>query len=131
MRYAQSGVVDTKGWFFNEQEFHQYSTDIEYEGYDVVFHCRNKSTGAERNWGEKKWKELLMELPDNLKIACIGNDEAFHIEGTKDLRGMDLEDLCILYKNSKLVVGPSSGPMHYASLCGAKHLVWSTEYNRA
>ena len=31
---------------------------------------------------------------------------------------------------SKLIVGPSSGPMHMASLCGLKHLVWSTEYNR-
>ena len=130
MRYTKNGVVDTRGFFFKEQEFYKYTTDITYEGYDVIFHCRNKSTGADRNWDASKWRNLLTELPDDLKVACIGNHEAFHIDGTKDLRGMDLEDLCILFKNSKIVVGPSSGPMHYASLCGTKHLVWSTEYNR-
>ena len=32
---------------------------------------------------------------------------------------------------SKLIIGPSSGPMHLASLSGLKHLVWSSEHNKS
>jgi len=28
---------------------------------------------------------------------------------------------------TRLVVGPSSGPMHLASLCGTPHLVWTDQ----
>jgi hypothetical protein len=28
------------------------------------------------------------------------------------------------------MVGPSSGPMHLASLSGTRHLVWSSPHNR-
>ena len=31
--------------------------------------------------------------------------------------------------NSKIIVGPSSGPMHLATLSGLKHLVWTTDFN--
>lgn len=127
--YNQNGVVDNKGWFFKEQEFYKYngSSDLYF---DVIFHCRNKSTGSERNWGKQQWEELFKSLPDNLIVGCIGNNEAFHIDGSIDLRNIDLDDLVGILNNSKLIVGPSSGPMHLASLCGLTHLVWSTEYNR-
>lgn len=134
MRYTHNGVIDTKGLFFKEQEFHKYHTPSDHDGYDIIFHCRNKSTGADRNWSKEQWEELYQLLYDHFEgiitIGCIGNDEAFHIEGTDDLRGMDLEELIGIMGRSDLIVGPSSGPMHLASLCGLKHLVWSTEYNR-
>ena len=43
---------------------------------------------------------------------------------------ISLKELVGIFSNAKLIAGPSSGPMHLASLCGATHLVWSTEYNR-
>ena len=130
MRYTQNGVIDTKGWFFNKQLYHKYETITKEDGYDVIFHCRNKKTGGERNWEKTQWEELYRLLDDDIKIACVGNNESFYIDGTKDLRNIDLNDLITTMNNSKLIVGPSSGPMHLASLCGLKHLVWSTEYNR-
>ena len=97
----------------------------------IIFHCRNKSTGAERNWGKEKWTQLRSLLDEDLKIACIGNHEAFHIHDTDDLRGIDLSELISIMNNSEMIVGPSSGPMHLASLSGLKHLVWTTEFNRS
>jgi len=124
-------LIDSKGWFYSKQEFHKFESDVSDKGYDVIFHCRNKSVGPERNWGLGKWVELKHLLGDNLKIACIGNEEAFHVKGTDDLRGIDLSELISIMNNSKMIVGPSSGPMHLASLCGLKHLVWTTEFNRS
>ena len=129
MRYTKNGVVDTKGWFFNEQEYHKYNSDSDLN-FDIIFHCRNKSTGSDRNWSKTQWEELFKILPNHLSIGCIGNDEAFYIDGTTDLRNIDNEKCVGILCNSKLIIGPSSGPMHLASLCGLKHLVWSTEYNR-
>jgi hypothetical protein len=130
MRYnAKRGVIDTQDLFFKEQEYHKY----DFKGslsFDLIFHCRNKSTGKERNWGLYNWKKLYESLPKNLNIACIGNKEAFYIEGTTDLRGIDTKELVGAINNTKLILGPSSGPMHLASLCGATHLVWSAECNR-
>ena len=129
MRYTHNGVIDTKGWFFNNQEYHKYKNESDLY-FDVIFHCRNKSTGSERNWGKEQWEELYKLLPEDLVVGCIGNNEAFHIDGTIDLRNLYLDELVGILGNSKIIVGPSSGPMHLASLSGLKHLVWSTEYNR-
>jgi len=136
MRYTHDGVVDTKNLFFKGQEYVQYSSDspisnkFNSDGYDVLFHGRNKSTGSDRNWSYKQWCELKEELGDDILIGCIGNHESFHIPGTDDLRSIDLDELISIMNKSELIVGPSSGPMHLASLSGLKHLVWSTEYNR-
>jgi len=129
MRYYPTGVLDTKGIFYSEQEYVKYKSDSISESYDLIFHCRNKNTGADRNWSKNNWIELYNLLKDDYTIACIGNDESHHIEGTKDMRGIPLNELCSLFNNSKLIVGPSSGPMHFASLCGLKHLVWSRDHN--
>ena len=129
-RYAQNGMFDIKG-MFKEQEFLKYKSNTLSNGYDIIFHCRNKMTGSDRNWGKKEWIELFEMLKDNYKIACIGNKEAFHIEGCDDLRSIPLSDLVSIMNNSQLIIGPSSGPMHLASLSGLKHLVWSSEHNRS
>jgi len=128
-RYSQQGVNDIYGnW--GKQDYHKYFVDTDHEGYDIIFHCRNKSTGSERNWSKTQWEKLMNILPDDLLIACIGNDEAYHLDGADDLRGINLTELVGIMNNSDLIVGQSSGPIHLASLCGLKHLVWSTEFNR-
>lgn len=135
MRYTLRGVNDTRG-LFKQQDFVKIKSDkiipdnFSSEGYDVLFHCRNKSTGSDRNWSYDKWLELNGLLDDDILVGCIGNHESYHIPGTDDLRGLDLDLLVSIMQVSDLIVGPSSGPMHLASLSGLKHLVWSTEYNR-
>ena len=129
-RCLSNGVSkDLKG-LFKQQEFHKYNYETNLKGYDVIFHCRNKETGGDRNWSKAKWEELKNSLPKNLKIVCIGDKNAFLINGCDDLRGIKLDDLFGVMNKSKMIVGPSSGPMHLASLCGLKHLVWSSEHNR-
>lgn len=124
------GLIDRKNIFFKEQKFKKYKSDSLDYSFDIIFHCRNKTVGPERNWSKSQWVDLYEELKSDYNIACIGNDESFYIDGTKDLRNISLSDLCSVFNRSKLIVGPSSGPMHLASLCGLKHLVWSTEYNK-
>jgi hypothetical protein len=132
VRYTPSGVKDYKN-LFKEQDFIKLETQKEKfknKKYDIIFHCRNKSTGSDRNWSYEQWFNLYNLLKDKFSIACIGNKECFFIPGTEDLRDINLEELIGVMGSSKLIIGPSSGPMHLASLAGLKHLVWSTEHNR-
>jgi hypothetical protein len=66
-------------------------------------------------------------LACGLSVACIGGDDNYHIPGTEDLRGKPLAEQCSAIAGAKVVIGPSSGPMHLASLCRTPHVVW---YNR-
>lgn len=97
--------------------------------YDFVFHARNRNLRKEDNWEEKKWEQLRDMLKSD-KIASIGTkEESLHIQGTEDLRGVNLEQLFSVLHNSKCSFGPSSGPMHLSSLCGTPHIVWSRKEN--
>jgi ADP-heptose:LPS heptosyltransferase len=72
--------------------------------------------------------ELYADLPSDWTVGWIGTkDEAMaHPEGGDlDLRDYPLSDLIQEIRAARLVIGPSSGPMHLASLCGTPHLVWS------
>ena len=100
--------------------------------YDYVFHIRHRELRKEDNWDIRKWEKLLELLnvsPE--KVACVGtHNEALHLEGTKDLRGADTSDVLNVIRNAKCTFGPSSGPMHLASLCGCPHVVWSGPQNQ-
>ena len=39
MRYSQKGVTDTKGLFFNQQDFIKLTSDKKGKKFDVIFHC--------------------------------------------------------------------------------------------
>ena len=43
-----------------------------------------------------------------------------------DLRGRPIEQTCGLLRKAKVVVGPSSGPLHLASLTGCPQVVWTS-----
>jgi len=96
--------------------------------YDYIFHIRNRELRKQDNWSFDNWKKLLKLLSqDDKKIACIGTiKESGYIEGTDDLRNIPLNELFDILRNCEAVFGPSSGPMHLASLCGAPHVVFST-----
>ena len=64
------------------------------------------------------------------RVACIGTKKSSgHIDGTDDLRDIPMDKLIGVLSNSRCCFGPSSGPMHLASLCGTPHVVWSIMYN--
>lgn len=108
-----------------QQTFIKYGTQSQEKAYDIVCHARSikKYESDYINYPVENWVKLLGK---DKKVASIGTiDGAYHIPGTDDLRGISLEELTNVLASSKLLVGPSSGPIHLGSLCGIPHLVWS------
>ena len=101
-----------------------------HQGYDLVIHARNDKRVVkygDRNWPLSNWEKVSNHFA-NKRIASIGSKEsAFYVPGTHDLRGIPLKSLSNVVCNSKLCVGPSSGPMHLTSLCKCKHIVWTIQ----
>jgi hypothetical protein len=99
--------------------------------YDIVIHARNKESNEAYyrvyNWPQERWNLLVKQLKARkLKVAAIGTKEAALLPvGADDLRGIDLQRTMDVLAAAKLAVGPSSGPMHLASLCKTPHLVWT------
>ena len=93
----------------------------------VVFHARNRELRKDDNWEIENWNNLASLLSkENYKIICIGTTkESLHIKNTEDMRGYNLEKITQILAEAKAIFGPSSGPMHLASLCGCPHVVWS------
>lgn len=105
-------------------QFGQQPAGLEF---DVIIHARDRRgrLKSRRNWPAQSWSELLESFPSTWRVACIGSrEEAYALTGA-DLRGAPLRDLVNRLRASRLVVGPSSGPMHLAALCGVPHVVWS------
>tara|TARA_R110000851_G_scaffold108257_2_gene229343 strand:+ start:1622 stop:2491 length:870 start_codon:yes stop_codon:yes gene_type:complete len=99
----------------------------------IVFHARNRPQGPKvHNWDIDKWKELC-SLYNNAgyQTVSIGTlQSSFHVPGSLDKRNITMEETVSIIRNSRCVLGTSSGPMHLASLCNTPHIVWSIESNR-
>lgn len=110
--------------------FFKYGTYEPKLRYDLVIHARAEAKWGrqDRNWDVYKYVKLLKDLRNEKYIsACsVGTKEgAYHVPGTEDLRGVELESLCNVMTSSKLTIGVSSGPMHLAHLCKCPILVWT------
>ncbi len=95
--------------------------------YDLLIHARatNKSGHSFKNWSIANYNALIEALPPIWKIASIGAvDGAHKIKGTDDLRGVSLRNLASCFKGSGMVVGTSSGTIHYATHCGLPVVTW-------
>ncbi|MFW5847696.1 MAG: hypothetical protein ACOCVF_02140 [bacterium] len=115
---------------FKKQKFIKLKSDTLDKSYDILIHPRSRHVANERNWDINKWNKLVKMLENDYSIATIGSYEALGIDGTADMRGIPIEDTVALMNRAKLIIGPSSGPMHLASLSGLQHFVWSSEHNR-
>lgn len=96
--------------------------------YDILFHVRNeplKEDKINRNYGSLEDFEALSANFKTKKIATIGSSKSLYIKGTDDLRNMPLALLADIMRNSTIVVGALSGPIHFAALCGCTHITWS------
>lgn len=95
--------------------------------YDVIIHARNCKREGDKITGDrtyKHWEDLVERLGVN---ACVGTvDEADCPEGVEhDLRGLPLKTLADVLANTKLLISPCSGLVHFAALCGTPSLVWT------
>jgi hypothetical protein len=95
--------------------------------FDVVIHARDRRgpLKSRRNWPSQDWRELIQSFPSAWRVASIGSRVEANVFKGVDLRGMPLRGLMNRLRASRLVVGPSSGPIHLAALCGVPHVVWS------
>lgn len=99
--------------------------------FDLIVHAR-KPIGKRpgHSYPLQRWNELVKRLEPR-RIACIGTD-AYSPEGTVDMRAAPMQDVMDAISSATMVIGPSSGPMHLASLCGTPHMVWTdTQYYSA
>jgi len=123
------GVRVTPGFIpIDEQEFIKFGDTKRGEITDVVIHARGAfGTRPGHHWPITAWNLVVEDLlRANLKVAAIGSkDGAMCPQGAVDWRGIPLGKLTDNLSATRLVVGPSSGPMHLASLCGTPHLVWT------
>ncbi len=94
---------------------------------DVLIHARGRRDVPERNWSAGNWRQLVDSLQAaGYRVGSIGlSRDTLDIVNTKDYRDCPLAETLNRIAAAKLVVGPSSGPMHLASLCGTPHLVWT------
>ena len=94
--------------------------------FDVVLHARGEMPRrAEASWPLGCWNDVARSLiKDGLRVAAIGTS-AWLPAGVHDRRDIPLSNLMDLLAAATVVIGPSSGPMHLASLCGAPHIVWT------
>jgi hypothetical protein len=92
-------------------------------GYDIVFHARAETKYGQKklNWAIEKYIETA-EWFKGLKMCCVGT-KAHDFPGVEDKRNISLEQLCNVLASAKVMLSPSSGPAHLASLCGCPHVV--------
>lgn len=119
-------IVKPNNYLGYDQEIIKYGVKGEH-CYDIVVHARSteKCGSSYRNWNRNCWDAFVRGFP-NAKIVSIGTKtDALGIDGTDDERDIPLSGLADLLKNSSVLVGPSSGPIHFGSLCGIPHVTWS------
>ncbi len=94
----------------------------------IAFHARNRSHQTERNWPMEYWKRLawwVVKYGIAKRVVCVGTrEQARRIGSCEDMRGSPLATQMDIAASAVCAVGPSSGWMHLASLCGCPHLTW-------
>tara|TARA_Y100000310_G_scaffold110912_1_gene109322 strand:- start:341 stop:1153 length:813 start_codon:yes stop_codon:yes gene_type:complete len=124
-KHVSNASLTVKGMGIREeQEFIRYGKTVS-EKYDVIVHARDLSAGFTPNLGADFYDLLFRNLSKDYRVAFIGSKEgALCPDGATDLRGTPLGRLADIIHSSKLVLGPSSGPIHFSSLCGTPHVTW-------
>jgi len=115
------------------QKVIRFGTKGNHEGYDILYHARNRDDwdSGFRNWLPEHCYGVMQKF-QGLMIAAIGlKDMAFHVQGTDDLRGISMGELADVLASSKVLLGPVSGPTHFAALCDIPQVVWVTKQEHA
>ncbi len=99
--------------------------------FDILIHARatTKHNQGHKNWPVQHWENLVDALPTTWRVASIGDRMGSHkVTGTEDLRGISLDSLASHCVAAKMLVGPSSGPVHFAIHCGLPCVIWMGEH---
>lgn len=94
----------------------------------AVFHARNRPHQTERNWPTASWEALANWICAHgiaKRVICVGTrEQARLVPGCFDARRAGLKTQMDIGASALFAVGPSSGWMHLASLCGCPHMTW-------
>jgi len=86
---------------------------------------RDRGDPLRKSYPEEKAAKLVeLLVAKGWRVACAGGLDNRTYPGATDIRNLPLDWLCPVLRGAGVVVGPSSGPMHLASLSGAPHVVW-------
>jgi hypothetical protein len=97
--------------------------------YDIIFHARNRGCydSGFRNWDKFHADRVAAEFK-GYRMASVGlSDSAHLVAGTDDMRNVSLKHLASFISKAKLLVGPMSGPSHFATLCRTLQVIWVTK----
>lgn len=84
----------------------------------------------DKSYPISKANEVVSRLRNaGLSVANFGGSDNLDLECELDLRGAPLDQQCNALASAMCSVGPSSGTMHLASLCGCPHVTWYTRTN--
>ena len=101
--------------------------DEKYDGVTVI-HARSRNHVHARNWPIINWTKLVAGMREKGladRVVCIGSPGgSLLVPGCEDRRGVSLQGQMNILRSARMAVGPSSGPMHLASLCLCPHVVW-------
>ena len=124
LREQDCKVNKGTGHLASPQEFVKYGHP-NVEKYDLIIHARTKRAVMCPNLKDEVYDLIVKEMGTKYNIAFIGTKSlAYCPKGANDLRGLNLKELSNVIHSSSLVLGHSSGPIHFASLCGTPHLTW-------
>lgn len=132
------------------QIFRSYSTRYPSERlhnhrFNVIFHIRQDTkfrTGF-RDWSlehASKLADAISAKYCNVNFYCVGLlptadclkqcwDTLKGCNG--DYRGKNLQELAVLFSKAHLLIGPQSGPAHFATLCKVPTITWQTKQEHA
>lgn len=98
--------------------------------FDVACAFRPEKVFNGKRFPEKAYaadlcEELVQRLwAQGLTVACVGGSDNYCPPGAADFRGAPLAVQCAVLSDARVAVGPSSGPLHLAQLCGCPVVTW-------
>jgi len=73
---------------------------------------------------DKAAKLVELLVAKGWRVGCAGGPDNRIYPGAVDIRNLPMDWLCSVLRGAGVAIGPSSGPMHLASLCGCPHVTW-------
>ena len=119
-----------KGKVLHPKKWRKYGEEEPQKVADIMCAFRGPKHFKNRSYPEKQYPSnycvdlVNLFLAEGYSVACYGGTDNLYVDGTFDFRGVPLITLCGALSQAPLVIGPSSGTIHLASLCGAPHVTW-------
>ncbi len=107
-----------------DQDFIKFGNDNPYNEYDIIFHSCEHRRKIYKHWND------IVKKYSGLKMASVGLKGRWPdgvVKGSDDLRDLRLRELSRHLAGAKVVIGPSSGMMHFTSFCAANMVVWGDQ----